>query len=75
MPYLAFVNHTTTIYSMEDDSVLKTINPGAAIAVFELDEEGRLSPALLAHHRLYQGGGCRPGSCRSRIGKPPKAAI
>ena len=41
MPYLAFVNHTTTIYSMEDDSVLKTINPGAAIAVFELDEEGR----------------------------------
>lgn len=40
MPYLAFVNHTT-IYSMEDDSVLKTINPGAAIAVFELDEEGR----------------------------------
>ena len=26
---------------MEDDSVLKTINPGAAIAVFELDEEGR----------------------------------
>lgn len=41
MPYLAFVNRTTTIYSMEDDSVLKTINPGAAIAVFELDEEGR----------------------------------
>lgn len=41
MPYVAFVNHTTTIYSMEDNSVLKTINPGAAVAVFERDELGR----------------------------------
>lgn len=40
-PYLAFVNHTTTIYSMEDNSVLKTINPGAAVCVGEMDELGR----------------------------------
>ena len=40
-PILAFVNHTTTIYSMEDNSELKTINPGAAICVGEMDEMGR----------------------------------
>lgn len=40
-PYLAFVNHTTTIYSTEDGSVLKTINPGAAVCVGEPDSQGR----------------------------------
>lgn len=40
-PLLAFVNHTTTIYSMEDNSELKAINPGAAICVGEPDELGR----------------------------------
>lgn len=40
-PYLAFVNHTTNIYSMDDNSVVKTINPGAAVCVGEKDELGR----------------------------------
>ncbi len=41
MPLLAFVNKTTIIYSMKNNSELKKINPGAAIAVFEKDELGR----------------------------------
>lgn len=40
-PNLAFVNHSTNIYSMEDGSLLKTINPGAAICVGEPDAMGR----------------------------------
>lgn len=40
-PYLAFVNHTTTIYDLETNKELFTINPGAAITVGEKDEFGR----------------------------------
>ncbi|MDD3335889.1 MAG: VanW family protein [Eubacteriales bacterium] len=41
LPLLVFVNHSTNLYSMEDNSVLKTINPGAAIACYEKDAMGR----------------------------------
>lgn len=41
MPLMAFVNKTTNIYSVEDNQVLRTVNPGAALAVFEKDEQGR----------------------------------
>ncbi|MEG2950913.1 MAG: VanW family protein [Clostridia bacterium] len=40
-PQLVFVNHTTDIYSMEDNSVLATVNPGAAICTQKLDAQGR----------------------------------
>ena len=40
-PYLAFVNHSTTIYGTEDNKALKTINPGAAIAVGEKNAQGQ----------------------------------
>lgn len=40
-PLMAFVNHTTNVYSMEDNSILATINPGAAVCVEELDAMGR----------------------------------
>lgn len=40
---LAFVNHTTDIRSYDDDGneVLKTVNPGSALAVDTLDSQGR----------------------------------
>jgi uncharacterized protein YgiM (DUF1202 family) len=40
---LAFVNHTTDIRSYEDNGneVLKTVNPGSALAVDTLDSQGR----------------------------------
>lgn len=40
-PNLAFVNHTTTIYDLETNKELFTINPGSAITVGEKDEYGR----------------------------------
>lgn len=40
-PNLAFVNHTTTIYDLETNEELFTINPGSAIAVGEKDAYGR----------------------------------
>lgn len=40
-PNLAFVNHTTTIYELDTNKELFTINPGSAIAVGEKDDHGR----------------------------------
>ncbi|MEG0740878.1 MAG: VanW family protein [Clostridia bacterium] len=40
-PQLAFVNKITHIYSAADHSILKTINPGSAVCVQELDAMGR----------------------------------
>lgn len=40
-PYLAFVNKTTTIYEVDTNEVLCTINPGSAICVGEKDAYGR----------------------------------
>jgi len=40
-PNLAFVNHTTTIYELETNKELFTINPGSAITVGEKDAFGR----------------------------------
>ena len=40
-PYLAFVNHSTTIYDLETNEALQTINPGSAICVGEKDIYGR----------------------------------
>lgn len=47
-PYLAFVNRTVTIRSLEDNSELFTINPGSAICVGEMDALGRYP---LPYHR------------------------
>ena len=47
-PYLAFVNHTTTIYDLETNKELFTINPGSAITVDEKDAYGRYP---LPYHR------------------------
>lgn len=40
-PNLAFVNHTTVVRDMETDKPLQTVNPGAALSVGEMDEQGR----------------------------------
>ena len=40
-PNMAFVNHTTTIYDLETNEELFTINPGSAITVGEKDAYGR----------------------------------
>ena len=40
-PYLAFINQTTTIYDLETNQSLFTINPGSAITVGEKDAYGR----------------------------------
>jgi len=41
MPVLAFVNKSTDILDPNTTQVLQTINPGAALAVFEKDSMGR----------------------------------
>lgn len=40
-PLMVFVGKTTNIYSLEDNTVLKTVNPGSALCVEEPDENGR----------------------------------
>ncbi|MDD6041443.1 MAG: VanW family protein [Clostridia bacterium] len=40
-PNLAFVNHTTTIYDLQTNKALFTVNPGSALTVGELDSLGR----------------------------------
>lgn len=41
LPLMIFVKRSTNIYATKDNAVLKTINPGAAVASFEKDNLGR----------------------------------
>lgn len=55
--------------------MLKTINPGAAIAVFELDEEGRYPLPYWRTTGYIKEEDVALARAGPRIGKPPKAAI